>query len=213
MITYNTKEMERILRDAIKDDPNAQKRIENLAYGNLTRTFNMNKRKMLGDFQNHSVTQEIDAGENAQNITRTLHGVKNANLFSFIGFYQGSTPTADVFDKLNDETQLIPHAISRNMVGNLLKLVFRYKVPDLNGFDKDTRFKYPDNWQGGSWIRGLEEGIDGLAYYMRGVWVAFSRSTVAVQTHGAPLPGRTIDVSKPIKYVTEIVNKFIARMS
>jgi hypothetical protein len=46
------------------------------------------------DFESHPVTQEIDGGESASNVSGTLGGY--GNLFSFLGFNRGSNPTTPV---------------------------------------------------------------------------------------------------------------------
>ena len=54
------------------------------------RRFNRAKTEMISEFESHAVTQEIEAGPEGKNSSSTLGGY--GNLYSFIGFYQGSSP-------------------------------------------------------------------------------------------------------------------------
>ena len=52
------------------------------------------KSRLIEDFDSHPVTTEIKGGTNASNLSGTLSGY--GNLFSFIGFPEGSDPTVVV---------------------------------------------------------------------------------------------------------------------
>lgn len=60
------------------------------------------KNQMIREFLNHPVTKEIKGGPTADNISGTLGG--NGNLFSYIGFEEGSDPIDPIlneFQKIN----------------------------------------------------------------------------------------------------------------
>ena len=57
------------------------------------------QREMVEEFVQHPVTQEINAGPTAGNISGTLGGV--GNLFAFLGFEKNSNPTLNILDILN----------------------------------------------------------------------------------------------------------------
>ena len=62
------------------------KDIQDLAYQRASREFERIKKQALAEFDKHPVTQEINGGIQAKNISNTLPGTKgDANLFSFIG--------------------------------------------------------------------------------------------------------------------------------
>ena len=60
----------------------------------VLKEFEVLKNNMIQEFEMHPVTIEIDAGPNASNTSGTLGGY--GNLFSFIGFEQGTDPLAKV---------------------------------------------------------------------------------------------------------------------
>ena len=49
------------------------------------------RKYILELFNNHPITKEIDSGNQATNLSNTLGGV--GNLFTYIGFEEGSKPT------------------------------------------------------------------------------------------------------------------------
>ena len=57
------------------------------------------KSNLLSEFNSHAVTKEIDAGASSSNVSGTLGGY--GNLFSFIGFLDGSNPTQAVRDLIS----------------------------------------------------------------------------------------------------------------
>jgi len=57
-----------------------------------------NTEQMVNEFENHPVTKEIESGPEATNITNTLGGA--GNLFSYIGFEEGSNPIEVIKDIL-----------------------------------------------------------------------------------------------------------------
>jgi hypothetical protein len=67
-----------------------RKDIQDLAYQRAYREFEKIKKQALKEFNEHPVTQELEEGIGASNISKTLPGTKDdANLFSFIGFAEG----------------------------------------------------------------------------------------------------------------------------
>jgi hypothetical protein len=67
-----------------------QRVIKSMIYPVVEAKINAAQKEMIEEFQNHPVTREISAGENASNSSGLLGGY--GNLFSFIGFDQGSDP-------------------------------------------------------------------------------------------------------------------------
>ena len=60
----------------------------------IDKEFNKIKKNILNEFNNHPVTREIEMGISAPNISDTLNGV--TNLYSFIGFEEGSDPISPI---------------------------------------------------------------------------------------------------------------------
>jgi hypothetical protein len=149
-------------------------------------------------FENHSVTREIEGGNAASNISNTLGG--NGNLFSFIGFTAGTSPTESV-KKLIKSIRLIRTSVKvadRAYTANL-------SVPTLEKFDSVTRMPWE---RGRSWLMDIELGISGLSAYLYGKY-SKSRSGGGIQsatyTSGASF--------KPVKYFATIYSQFIKKIS
>lgn len=141
------------------------KDIQNLAYQRASREFQRIKNQTLRQFNQHPVTKELEGGIGASNISDTLPGTKgDANLFSFIGFAEGSNPTQEVRQILEQEIDLNQKPTVRNIETGI---EFRFKVlaPTLKAIEAQT----PLPWENGrSWVKGIERGISGLGYYLSG---------------------------------------------
>lgn len=131
--------------------------------------FNKIKNQLIQEFLNHPITQEIQAGPNATNISGTLNG--KGNLFSFIGFYEGDNPIQDILNILESiEIKFVRDIKSGNQ--------FSINFPDA----KDIFAVTPMPWASGrSWAKGIESGISGLGFYMFKK-SSQSRSGEAIQT-------------------------------
>lgn len=157
--------------------------------------------QMVEDFEDHPVTQEIEAGNSAENSSGLLGGY--GNLFSFIGFDEGSDP-----------------------IGPLAQ-IFRRKIPfsvrGINGLGKfNVTIQAPSkqeiydvgqvDWMGGrSWLDGIEKGIAGLNRYLYDEDYGFDNSR----------SGTGIQVKKEVRgvtqgrapYVSKILNDFKQRLT
>jgi hypothetical protein len=140
----------------------------------VEREFEAIKQRMIDEFENHPVTIEIDAGENASNSSGTLGGY--GNLFSFIGFQDGDDPLKEVRAKLNQTN--ITRLKYKNGVWNFLT----------NEPTKEELFALtPIPWASGrSWMDGIETGLSGLGFYLyrEGKDFGASRSGPAIQLKG-----------------------------
>jgi hypothetical protein len=118
-------------------------------------SFAQKKKKMITDFLNHPITQEIKAGVQADNISGTLGGV--TNLFSFIGFEQGDDPIAPILDLLNGTTISIGQRSTKGAT-------FSVQLPEAEDIFKVTPLPY---MTGRSWAQSMETGLSGLGYYLK----------------------------------------------
>tara|TARA_B100000085_G_C18556309_1_gene517848 strand:- start:984 stop:1652 length:669 start_codon:yes stop_codon:yes gene_type:complete len=145
----------------------------------VLKEFEILKNNMIQEFERHPVTREIDAGPNATNTSETLGGY--GNLFSFIGFQEGSDPLAEVRSALEDTV--------------VTKLKYSNGVWDFivrSGKDvltKDKLFSLtPIPWAPGrSWMDGIETGLSGLGLYLYDSKKKFgdnSKSGTAIQLKG-----------------------------
>ena len=148
------------------------------------------------DFESHPVTQELDGGENASNISGTLGGY--GNLFSFLGFNQGTNPTAPVKFLIQRIT------LDRNIqaTGNGFKV--RVNVPSKEEFGAVSRLQFEG---GSSWLLDIERGISGLGAYLYGRF-ASSRSGTGIQSKYNYANKRF----RNVKYFSGMYTKFLRRL-
>jgi hypothetical protein len=159
--------------------------------------FNEAKRKLLEEFDNHPVTQELKSGPSSSNLSDTLGGY--GNLFSYIGFPDGTDPTTAVRAFLATSIK-----IKRSSRGGDLNVSYSVNLPSLQDFGFA---KMP--WEGGNnWVSGIESGISGFSYYMTKATDA-SRSGSAIQIDNKI---RSRGTSVGVSYMTKIVNKFRQRI-
>lgn len=137
------------------NDPNAFKRELIASNGkNLFQEFERVKKDMISDFLNHPVTREIENGPMSTNISGTLGGY--GNLFSFIGFDQGSTPISPIV-KLLRETNFNCSRMIRGVIN------ITVEMPSSEQIFRVT----PLPWAPGiSWAQRMEIGLSGLGMYM-----------------------------------------------
>jgi hypothetical protein len=172
--------------------------IKKLAYNKAYGIFYNAKRMMLKEFDRHPVTQEIEAGPRAVNISNTLDGY--GNLFSFIGFEAGENPTDKLRNLLEVATQF------RQTIYRQGVWYFKISLPDKGAIENVTQMPWE---KGNSWAYGVETFISGLSNYMYKKWSG-SRSGMGFQ-----LPYENWEdiafTSRP--YISEILNNFRERVN
>jgi hypothetical protein len=155
------------------------------------------KDSLLKDFDRHPVTLELKGGPNASNISRSLPG-GYGNLFSFIGFDQGESPTEVVRDAL--ETVKMQGRGRKGHSGDKAFYSFRVKYPTLEQVKTVT----PMPWEAGlSWLARIEKGISGFGYYMNTAWSP-GRSGKGAQVDNKIRSGGY----SPVSYYSGIINRF-----
>ena len=148
------------------------------------------------DFESHPVTQELDGGENASNVSGTLGGY--GNLFSFLGFNQGANPTAPIKFLIQKIT------LDRNIqaTGNGFRV--KVNVPSKDEFGAVSRLPFEG---GRSWLLDIERGISGLGAYLYGRF-ASSRSGTGIQSKY----NYTNKRFRNVKYFSGMYTKFLRRL-
>lgn len=132
------------------------------------------KSNLLSEFNSHAVTKEIDAGASSSNVSGTLGGY--GNLFSFIGFLDGSNPTQAVRDLIS-KIRLIRSSAKSDVDNSGSIFSFKINAPSIDSFKKNT----PMPWAiGRSWLIGIEYGISGFGYFINKA-LAASRSGGGIQ--------------------------------
>jgi hypothetical protein len=178
------------------------RQFKGLAYGAANVNLQDAKRKLLEDFDNHEVTKEIKAGPDAE--SRVL---PYGNLFSFIGFDREEDPVSEVRESLQ-EIGLTKEPAKTYVVGGQLNFDFTVSVPDKADLEKVAPM--PGWASGRSWLTAIERGIAGFGSYLfkRNKTFKNSRSGPAVQVSHSIRGGGF----KNIPYISEILNKFKARL-
>ena len=155
------------------------------------------KRELVEEFDNHPVTKEIEAGPNASNSSGTLGG--RGNLFSFIGFNDGSDPVSPVREllrriKLSSATPRITNGVVQ----------FKIDIPDRVEFESISKMP----WESGrSWLYDIERAISGLSQYLYGQFKN-SRSGTGVEID----KNVTSNTFTPVRYFNNMLDKFSQKL-
>jgi hypothetical protein len=159
--------------------------------------------EMVQEYLNHPVTKEIDNGPEASNISSTLGG--EGNLFSYIGFEEGSEPTESVKEILENSVKVSARPeISVN--GKNIKINFPVSGPTMQEIESET----PMPFEGGkSWVSGVEKGISGFSYYVFRKFIKNSRSSTGIQAEPQVRTGSF----KPSPYLSVILKKFYSKIN
>lgn len=175
-----------------------QKPLRDTAHKIMQKKMEKAKAEMMLAFEQHPVTLEVEGGPRANNESGTLGGY--GNLFSYIGFHEGSDPVLPLRAFLERKPKV--YKTSRFVQGkNSASFTFRLEIPTFGQLEALSK----SPWEGRSWIKGVEKGISGLGYYLhsRGM-LANSRSGFAIQTESR-LRAMTF---KPVTYMTSILRRF-----
>lgn len=162
------------------------------------------------DFEENSITQEIDGGIASKNISGTLKGGEAPeNLFSFIGFEEGSMPTEEIRKRLDPEHKDGPKLKYAGKVKNdRLEYKFTISAPDKKAIFSAT----PLPWATGmSWAQKIERSIPGFAKFLPKFMTSKnSRSGGGVQVK-SDLRGARFSPPKD-GYITKIIANFTDRI-
>lgn len=153
-------------------------------------------RNMVQNFESHPVTRELDSGPDSSNLSGALGGY--GNLFSFIGFNRGDTPTEIIRKYLQRGSRVYrnPRVISSS---RSVDMIFKVKTVSLEDLEALT----PSPWEGKSWLKGVETGISGLGYYIH----ENSDNSRSGKGYQSKNKIRSL-IFKPVKYMTSIMQKF-----
>lgn len=173
----------------LQADKEYQKQVNSI----IDSEFNKIKNNYIQEFINHPITQEIKGGVDATNISGTLGGI--TNLYSFIGFDEGTDPIRPIEDLLEKSNYRI---IYNNKATDSTVI---FNIPTAAQIFEIT----PMPWAiGRSWARGIETGISGLGYYLKKK--KNSRSGLGVQSSTNQIRPGT--VFKNTKYISDLINRF-----
>lgn len=136
------------------------------------------KSGLIKEFLEHKVSQEL-MNPDGGNISNTLDGKDNKNLFGFIGFNKGSEPVQEVAAILEKDTYLgKPEIVSKT------RIEYRIFHPSL----KELYAATPMPWEGGrSWLAGISRGISGFGQFLAGTFKIASRPDWSASGQGIQL--------------------------
>jgi hypothetical protein len=170
--------------------------VQNKAYSIVQKKIEKEKILFKNEFESHPVTQELEAGENASNISGTLGGY--GNLFSFLGFSRGASPVSPV------KTLIQKIILNKGVRINKNKFIFKLYIPSKDEFGRVSRLP----WESGrSWLLDIERGISGLGAYLFGKFLT-SRSGTAIQSNYNYSKRRF----RPVPYFGQMYSKFMKRL-
>ena len=138
----------------------------------IEKQFKVAHQKLLNDFNSHAITRELRVGEGSPNYSG---GLREGNLFGFIGFESGFDPISPIERLLVKANILIKQ---RKVMRSGLTWAYAVNIASINDLYKIT----PMPWAtGSSWLRELEgRGIPNLGQYMY-VDAKSRRSTEGIQ--------------------------------
>ncbi len=174
--------------------------------------------ELKADFEASTVTQELDRGIGAPNISETLRGGDAPqNLYSFIGFPAGTKPTEEIRDRLDPSHRDGPHLRYRGKErrGTSIRYQFIVSEPDREAIWKAT----PIPWAPGmSWARKIEGIIPGFAAFIdRFTGFPPSRSGGGFQAknpNGSVREVRTGEYQEPAGgYIQTMFRRFLKHLS
>lgn len=176
------------------------------------------KRELLDEFNDHPITQDLEAGPDGDGNNSGALSSRSGNLYSFIGFERGYEP-ADFIRKF---------IINEITLGKNGKFDRRNKgfTWDVNIFSMEDIYSQTPfhGWDGGiSWLKGIETHISGLSYYMsvfenglafkvQDIIKKASRSGTAIQSEKFAKQKRIPFIQfRPKKYMRDMMKKFRAQ--
>lgn len=163
----------------------------------VNKTVSAAKTGLMNDFNSSKVTQEIEAGAESNNKSGTLRGT-GGNLWGFIGFIDNPIP--DIRQEL-DNISVQKSEITKN------RILFRITLPSLK--DLYGKNPYPDGWSPGSWLKGIENGISGLRFFIAEARKGRSTAGIQVEHQGAPVRNGSF---KTVEYLSAFLQKFKERV-
>ena len=188
----------RKLATSIASNPQTVKRINTI----FNNKFAVAKEELIQAFINHDVTKEIKGGEGqSTNSSGTLGGY--GNLFSFLGFENGSDPINPVVDLLRAEFRIYRRYLRGVEIANKAVIQVSYSR-------KSPRAKLEEvtalPWTNESWLFGIEKGISGFNRYLnRKLGIPKSRSGTGIQVKHDNLRSGEF---KPVDYYEALLREF-----
>lgn len=170
----------------------------------LNEKFKEEKANLLKEFDQHPVTQELNAGPNAESSFITTKS--GGNLYSFLGFVQGIEPAKDL--RRNLEIGISKGQV-RKQVSSKNKIIYTLetRIPTIEELKRRGELL---KWTTRSFIDIIEKGVNNFRRYLfddSGRLSPYSRSGPAIQIKHDIKQGRPAQV-KPIPYISKLIEDF-----
>ncbi len=194
----------RLLRQTIAAQ--GAKQIANLANNAIRLNFETKKREFLEAFDEHPVTEELNAASEDPTVQSAY--VPRGNLFSVLGFNEGEKPAFVLRDYLNKSINIKVSQKRTKVVGDQIVIETPVEFPTLNEVNDQMALKTPLEWTDRSWTDLLQRGITGFGQFVSGIFASPkpSRSGGGLQH---PAKDKQLSGSVgPIKYVNELLANF-----
>ncbi len=187
----------------IKTGPGARA-IEKQVKPILIRELDTKKSEILQYFDNHLVTQELQAGPEAEGSIVTTD--KGGNLFSFLGFYADEDPAGVLREKLDAAIQPKDLLIAtKSTKKNTILTSLRVKTPTIPEISKEASDEVQLEWTDRDWVQTIEKGSSGFGSYLFKLVNKFksSRSGTAIQAKNTLRDGSF----RGVRYVSDVLAK------
>ncbi len=184
---------EKIGNSIFKKDGDIRRKVVNIVQEKNKLAFE----NMMENFENDPITQEIEQGASASNISQTLGGY--GNLFSFIGFNKNENPIANLRNILQESSSLSVRFVKYFRK----KVYFEVELPNKELIFSPSKTPMPDWLSGTSWVYRIEHGVPGLNYYLKRN--KRGRSGGGIQIPKGSLGGKYHNRS----YITALLKKYI----
>lgn len=167
------------------------------------------KEEMLRDLDSHQVTKELLDSPSSYGQSQLL---TRGNLVTYLGLPDGAYAYWTLREHIRQNTELneSPPDISAN--SKRIFYTFKIDAPSLREIYEDKQFESPDKWTSRSWVQVIEDGFSGAASNVLHYFFSTkelgntSRSGFGIQLKGKKTKNPASFT--PMKYVSEILNKF-----
>lgn len=185
-----------ILQDAIRSGA-----LDNISVKIAQQKLEVETSDLLTEFDGDDISKEIKEGAAAKNISGTLGGY--GNLFSFIGFHDGSNPIGLVISYLKQKIRITKNIKYQIVSDKSIKVSVNAEIPNKEELEGITQLP----WETGSWLFKISTGISGLGYYISRMLTG--RSLGGFQSHHKV---RGAVFSKK-SYFSAMYKRFVKRLS
>ncbi len=187
----------------IKSGP-AAKSIERQVAPILKKEFDSKKKEIIQYFDNHRVTQELEAGPTADGSIVTTE--KGGNLFSFLGFYDGEDPVGVLREELNRGIYASDTLMGKTTKKNTLLVSLRVQTPTVPEISEAASQEVQLEWTDRDWVQTIEKGSSGFGQYLFKLVNKFknSRSGTALQTKNSTLRNGSF---RGVRYISDVLKK------